>query len=142
MNSINLTGRLTADPELKQTQTGKSVCSFCIAVKRPNVRNTTDFINCVAWEKTAEFVSRYFSKGKAIEVGGCLTSRKWEDGNGNKRTAFEVLCDRCEFGESKSESENVSKTEQITTNTDQSVSYFDESTAHFEEIGPDDDLPF
>lgn len=88
MNSICLTGRLTDDVELKQTPSGVSVCSFTLAVKRPNVKDTTDFINCVAWRGTAEFISRYFGKGNKIEVNGVLTSRKYEDKN--KKNAHSV----------------------------------------------------
>lgn len=101
MNSINLIGRLTADVELKTTQSGISVCSFSIAVDRPNVKDTTDFINCVAWRSTAEFISKYFRKGNRIAVTGILTSRTYQDQNGKNRTAFEVVIDRAEFCESK-----------------------------------------
>lgn len=134
MNSINLTGRLTANVELKQTQSGVPVCSFRIAVKRPNTKDETDFINCTAWRSTAEFVARYFSKGSMIAVTGYLTSRKYEDKNGNKRTEYEVVCDRCEFCEGK-----ATKDEQ----TQETAPAFSPSPApQFEEIGNGDDLPF
>ena len=92
---------MTTDVELKQTTTGLSVCSFSLAVPRPNVKDTTDFINCVAWRNTAEFISKYFKKGNLIAVAGVLTSRKYEDQKGNSRTVFEVVIDRAEFCESK-----------------------------------------
>ena len=76
MNSIQLIGRLTADVELKQTQSGVSVCQFNIAVDRPKVRDTTDFIPCVAWRNTAEFICKYFRKGNKIALNGVLTTRK------------------------------------------------------------------
>lgn len=124
MNNICLTGRLTADVELKQTPNGVAVCSFTLAVKRPNVKDTTDFINCVAWRGTAEFISRYFRKGNKIEVNGVLTSRNYEDKNKNKRTAFEVVCDRCDFCESKADDEATAAAPQ------------------FEPLDTESDLPF
>lgn len=113
MNNICLTGRLTSDVELKQTPNGVSVCSFAIAVKRPNTKDTTDFINCTAWRNTAEFVSRYFKKGQMIAVSGYLTSTKFEDKDGNKRTSYEVICDRCEFCESKKASDSKDEFEDV-----------------------------
>lgn len=97
MNKGQYTGRLTATPELKQTQSGVSVCSFTLAVKRPRTKDKTDFINFVAWRSNAEFVCRYFQKGDAMEVSGALTSRKYKDQNGNNRVAFEVECDDVSF---------------------------------------------
>ena len=136
MNSINLIGRLTADVELKTTQSGVSVCSFTIAVKRPNVKDTTDFINCVAWRNTAEFISKYFSKGKLIALTGVLTSRSYEDQNGKKRTAFEVVVERAEFCESKADAKNATTTNDVNLND----ANFDNPS--FEEIADGDDLPF
>ena len=85
MNSINLVGRLTADPELKTTQSGISVCTFSLAVNRPRVKDTTDFINCVAWRQSAEYLCNYGRKGNLVAVSGVLTSRKYDDSNGNHR---------------------------------------------------------
>lgn len=107
MNNINLTGRLTATVELKSTASGVSVCSFTLAVKRPHTKDTTDFINCVAWRNTAEFISAYFKKGNMIAVSGALTQRNYEDKNKNKRTAFEVLVDNAEFCGDKSVSDQT-----------------------------------
>ena len=94
LNSIILMGRLTADPELKSTQTGVSVCSFNIAVERDYTGNggdkITDFITVVAWRQTAEFICRYFNKGNMIAVQGSLESRKWKDKNGDNRVSWEV----------------------------------------------------
>lgn len=121
LNNIVLAGRITADVELKTTTSGKSVCSFTIAVARD--KENTDFIPCVAWGTTAEFVSKYFRKGSAICIRGELRSRSYEDRNGQKRTAYEVLAERAMFVESKAE-----KTEQTET---------------YEQIPVDDDsLPF
>lgn len=97
MNKVQFTGRLTADVELKQTTSGVSVCSFSLAVKRPRVKDKTDFINFVAWRGQAEFVSRYFKKGDAMEVSGALTSRKYKDNDGKNRVVYEVECDDISF---------------------------------------------
>lgn len=128
MNSINLLGRLTSDVELKQTTTGKAVCSFTLAVDRPNTKDKTDFINCVAWERTAEFIARYFRKGNRIAVTGILTSRQFQDQQGKNRVAFEVLIDRAEFCESKQDNapEYAKPTKE----------------PNYEAISPEDDLPF
>lgn len=121
MNSVNIIGRLTSDVELKQTTNGVSVCSFTLAVDRPNVKDTTDFINFVAWRQTAEFITRYFKKGNKIAVSGVLTSRKFQDQNGKNHVAFEVVVDRAEFCESK-QSQNTEaeqpKFEDVDTESD------------------------
>lgn len=103
MNSISISGRLTRDPELRRTQGGTAVCSFCVAVDRPGVKDKVDFIDCVAWEKRGEFVSKYFSKGDPIEVNGVLTTRSYEDRDGNKRKAVEVNCDHISFTKQKNQ---------------------------------------
>lgn len=100
MNAVILSGRLTADVELKQTAGGTSVCDFRLAVRRPNVKDTTDFITCVAWRGTAEFIAKYFSKGDPIAITGVLTAREWE-ADVRRRYAVEVVIDRAEFVESK-----------------------------------------
>ena len=102
LNSVNLTGRLTAAPELKTTNNGTSVVAFCIAVQR-NYKDAegkypTDFINCVAWRSTADFISRNFTtKGQLITIEGSLQTRSYETKNGEKRTAVEVIVDRPHF---------------------------------------------
>ena len=90
LNKAILNGRLTKAPELKQTQNGKSVCSFTIAVDRSRDREKTDFIPIVAWGKTAEFVNQWFGKGDLITIVGRIEVRNYEDKNGNKRTATEI----------------------------------------------------
>ena len=107
LNKVLLTGRLTAAPELKTTASGINVTTFSLAVQR-NYKNgageyDTDFINCVAWRHQADFITRFFDKGQLITVVGALTSRRYEDANGNKRTAFEVVVDEALFAESKRE---------------------------------------
>ena len=104
-NKVILIGNLVADPELKQTQSGIAVTSFRIAVGRRFAKATdeqkADFIDIVCWRQTAEFVTRYFSKGKSILVCGSLQSRSWTDQNGNKRYATEVVADEVSFVEKK-----------------------------------------
>ena len=107
MNCINLIGRLTREPELRRTQTGTACCSFCLAVRRPKAKDTTDFINLVVWQQGAEYLSQYGHKGDLVGVTGYLTTRSWEDQSGNKRTATEVTCDSVELLTSKKESEGT-----------------------------------
>ena len=97
-------GRLCADPEFRQTQSNVAVCRFRIAINRPKSKDgnqEADFINCVAWRSTAEFVSRYFSKGSMIIVEGQLRNNDYTDNNGVKHYSIEVLCDEVHFGEAK-----------------------------------------
>lgn len=101
MNVVGITGNFVADPELKTTQNGDSVCSFTIAVKRPHTKDKTDFVDCVAWREKAEFISRNFTKGMKIEVSGYITTRIYGK-EGAKRKASEIICDEINFGERKS----------------------------------------
>ena len=107
LNCVTLIGRLTADPELRQTTTGKDVCTFNIAVDRaytkPSEQRQTDFFKIVAWGSDALFVSRYFSKGSMIGVMGSLQSNNFTDNKGNKRTSVEVKATELSFCGSKSE---------------------------------------
>ena len=111
MNKAILVGRLTADPELKATANGVSVCSFTIAVNRRFARageeRKADFINCVAWRQSAEFICNYFAKGRMIGVIGSIQTRDWTDNEGKKRYATEVIVDEAYFTESKSGSDNA-----------------------------------
>lgn len=108
LNSVILMGRLVADPELRQTGTGISVCSFRLAVDRnfskAGTEKQTDFINIVAWRNTGEFVSRYFKKGQLCAVQGSLQTRSYTDKEGNNRQAFEVVADNVYFADSKGSS--------------------------------------
>ena len=105
LNSVTLMGRLVADPELKTTQNGTSVAAFRLAVDRnytpQGQERQADLIPCVAWRQTAEFISKYFTKGRMIAVEGSLQSRNYEDKNGQKRTAIEVIVERAHFADSK-----------------------------------------
>lgn len=127
INNVTLLGRLTAAPELKKTTSGTSVTSFCIAVdrrfKHKDGEKQTDFINCVAWRHTAEFITRYFNKGDLIAVTGEIQTRKYQDQNGNKRVACEVVIDNASFCGGKNGGNG------------------DATNAEYEELN-DDDLPF
>ena len=113
LNHITIMGRLTRDPELRRTGSGVAVASFTVAVDRDfggrdGGEKETDFIDCVAWRQTGEFVSKYFTKGRMIVVSGRLQIRSWTDKDGNKRRTAEVVADNCYFGDSKRESEGGS----------------------------------
>ena len=144
-NLVVLTGRLTADPELKTTQSGVSVVSFCIAVQRQyksGEEPITDFINIVAWRHTAEFVTKYFKKGNMIGIEGSIQTRKYTDKDGNNRTAFEVLANNVQFVESKRNSADVN----VSTDSKDPLKQVSENlqNAGFTQanISDDDDLPF
>ena len=105
MNNVNLLGRITADIELKHTPSNVAVVSFSLAVdrgyKNDDGTKQTDFIDIVAWRNTAEFISKYFSKGQRVAIQGRLQTRDWEDKNGNKRKAVEVVVDNAYFADGK-----------------------------------------
>lgn len=112
LNHITLMGRLTKEPELRTTQSGVNVASFTVAVDRDyqsGGEKQTDFIECVAWRGTGEFVSKYFHKGSMIVVSGKLQSRKWQDREGNNRVNWEVNADSVYFGESRKDSPNAAQ---------------------------------
>lgn len=113
LNHIVIMGRLTRDPELRRTANGTAVTSFTIACDRDfgsDGQKETDFVECVAWRSTGEFVSKYFAKGRMAVVSGRLQIRKWEDKDGNKRTTAEVVADNVYFGDSKRDSDSASST--------------------------------
>lgn len=135
-NLIVLTGRLTADVELKTTPNGISVCSFNIAVDRGYGENkATDFIPCVAWRGSAEFISKYFAKGDQIGIEGSLQTRKYQDKNGNNRTAFEAVVSNAHFIGGK-------KDKDVNIDTDEPTPSFNNNG--FVDMGgvENDDLPF
>ena len=141
INSVILGGRLTADPELKTTPSGISVTSFTIAVNRRfGAKNgeepQADFINVTAWRQTAEFICRYFGKGQMIAVEGSIQTRNYEDKNGNKRTAFEVVANNVSFcGERRDQSAAPG------SNTAPAAYSYTDSD-EFTELSGDSDLPF
>ena len=111
LNHIVIMGRLTRDPELRRTGSGIAVASFSVAVdrdfgKNENGEKETDFIDCVAWRNTAEFVSKYATKGRMVAVSGRLQIRSWTDKDGNKRRAAEIVADNVYFGDSRRDSDN------------------------------------
>ena len=130
MNKVFLKGRLTADPEIRKTTNDISVCNFSIAVNRRFDREKTDFINCEAWRQTAEFISKYFTKGKEIVVCGELHIDKWEK-DGETKYLTKISVDEVEFCGSK---ENNKDQKDVDTNTD--------DCAEFTPIDDDSDLPF
>ena len=146
-NKVILIGNMVADPELKTTPSGVNVCSFRIAVGRrfakPNEPQQTDFIDIVAWRQQAEFIAKYFTKGKPILVCGSLQARNWQDKEGNKRTTVEVIADEVTFVERKSVSDGYGGPQSdpgAAPPSAYSTSY--ETSPKFEEISADDDLPF
>ena len=129
LNEITIMGRLVRDPEARQVQSGVSCCAFCVAVDRDfqkdGAEKQTDFIDCVAWRSTADFVQRYVEKGSMIVVSGRLESSKWTDKEGNKRVSWQVTAANVHFGESR---------------RDRTPSVF---AGDFQDLGADDgDIPF
>ena len=157
-NKVILIGNLTADPELKTTQNGISVASFSIAVGRRKVKDQepqTDFINCVAWRNTAEFICNYFQKGKSILIVGSLQTRNWTDQNGQKRYVTEVVAEEAQFVEKKGDSASPVEAYRINSNASSDAAYqapsqnenspktaYSDNSVAFEEMSGDDDLPF
>lgn len=123
LNNAVIMGRLTADPELKTTNNGNNVTSFTVAVDRAFHRDQTDFINVVAWRQTAEFVTRYFHKGSMIAVQGSIQTRKYQDRNGNSRTAFEIVADQVSFCGSKNESNTGNSSRQTNRSAPQQSNF-------------------
>lgn len=119
MNKAILMGRMTADAELKRTPgnqknpDGNSVCSFTLAVNRRGKDAGADFIDCVAWGKTAEFICKYFSKGQMMNVAGRIKTRTWEDKEGHKRKSTEVVIEEVDFCESKSQNSQKASNHEI-----------------------------
>ena len=147
-NKVILVGNMTADPELKQTTSGTSVCTFSIAVNRRFTKGeqgqqNVDFINIVAWRQSAEFVSRYFKKGNSILVCGQLQTRTWTDNQGQKRYATEVIADEVSFaGGPNGNGAAPTGGSTYTPEAYSTPSFNSASSASFEEIPSDDSLPF
>ena len=150
LNKVVLAGRITADPELKQTASGISVLSFTIAINRrvsskngEQGENQADFINVVAWRQTAEFISKYFRKGSSICITGSIQTRSWQDQQGQRRYATEVVVDDAMFVDSRNESGAGQSTYAPDAYT-QAPSYSSNpgSAPNFEDHNTDDDLPF
>lgn len=136
-NKAIVMGRITADPELRQTPNGVSVTTFSIAVDRPGKEKSTDFLDIVAWRQTAEFICRYFSKGKPILVEGTIQTRQYTDKNGNNRRVWEIVASNVSFVNSKTTEQSFP-----TTSKQEGLNY-DPSVDDFEEIDDEEDsLPF
>ena len=152
LNHITLMGRLTRDPELRYTQSGTPVASFSLAVdrdfgSRDGGERQTDFIDIVAWRQTAEFVSKYFAKGRMAVVCGRLQIRDWQDRDGNKRRSAEVVADNVYFGDSKRDGGDTSGYNSgyapAPASRSAAPSNFSAGGSDFAEIGEDDgELPF
>jgi single-strand DNA-binding protein len=136
-------GRLTKDIEMRQTPNGVSLARFSIAVtrrfKNSNGEYDADFINCVAWRQTGEFIARYFQKGSMIAVVGSIQSRSWDGNDGKKQYATEVIVDEAYFTGSKSENSTGSNTDLSDSGLDDLNSQYGED---FATIGDEEDLPF
>ena len=148
LNKVVLAGRMTADPELKQTASGVSVLSFSIAVNRGYVskgseqgERQADFITVVAWRNTAEFISKYFRKGSAICVTGSIQTRTWQDQQGQKRYATEIVADEAMFVESRGDGAGA-QSQGSEAYSQSSYSTNVASAANFEDQSIDEDLPF
>ena len=144
MNVISIIGRLCEAPELKQTTSGKSVVSVNVAVGRPFAKDVTDFIPVVVWNQSAEYLSKYARKGSKVAICGKLTTRKYDDKNGNKRTAFEVVADTVEICDASKE---ISTDTKPSANQSNQGAYTPEAFGgtdgpNFEEIPSDERLPF
>ena len=153
LNVAAIMGRLTADPELRHTQNDIAVTSFTVAVDRSYARagteRQTDFIDVVAWRQTAEFVCKYFQKGSMIAVTGSIQTRNYEDRQGNKRKAFEIVASDVSFTGSKRESGSAgggsyesAPAPRPAVFSELAPAYSSGSSEDFEEILGDDDLPF
>ena len=147
LNKIILMGRLTRDPELRRTGTGTAVTSFSLAVDRDfksqSGEKETDFIDIVAWRSTAEFVSKYFTKGRMAVVEGRLQMRDWTDKDGGKRRSAEVVADNVYFGDSKRDGGDSSGYSAAPAYKNAAPSNFNAGGSDFAEIGEDDgELPF
>ena len=137
LNVVAIMGRLVADPTLRQTQSGKDVASFTIACDRNRKDAPADFIPVTAWDKTADFVSRYFSKGSMIAVTGRLQSRNYQDKNGNNRTAIEIVAQNVSFcGEKKQE------TKPFQPANENALNFAQGGNDDFAPVEDADDLPF
>jgi single-strand DNA-binding protein len=151
LNKVVLMGRLVADPELRHTQNNIAVTSFRLAVDRRFARQgeqrQADFIDIVAWRGTAEFVCNYFRKGLLVAVSGSLRTRSYEDKQGNRRTAYEVVADEVYFAEPKRDTDRSGRSyddegSRYGAPADESPDFPVPGTSEFEEIDMDEELPF
>lgn len=153
LNKAVLCGRLTADVELKQTTSGIAVCSFTLAVNRRRTgtaEQTADFISCNAWRQTAEFISKYFRKGSALCIVGSIQTRSWQDNQGSKRYATEIVVDEAYFVDSKNEPQNSPTNAPYVPDSylpdqapeDKAEGKYASPAPNFDDASGDDNLPF
>lgn len=147
LNKVSLMGRISKDPEPKVTTSDISVVSFSLAVesrfKNSQGEKTTDFIDCVAWRNTADFISRYFTKGRMMVVSGYLKTESWLDNSGKTHKATKVIVEEAYFGDSKREDSAQATQRSYAPAPEKSTStYQNRMLVGFEEISPDADLPF
>lgn len=131
MNLIGISGRLTSQPELKTTQSGISVCQVNVAVKRPKVKDTTDFLSVVLWRQSAEFLCQYAHKGDLVGVQGMLTTRKYQDRDGNNRTITEIVADNVELLGSSTENKGNSNQADPMNDLKNKLAEYDDSDMPF-----------
>ncbi|MBR0231515.1 MAG: single-stranded DNA-binding protein [Clostridia bacterium] len=145
-NKVILVGNLTADPELKTTPSGVSLTTFSIAVNRRFAKSgeqaQTDFFNITAWRQTAEFVTRFFTKGRPILVCGSLQTRTWTDNNGTKHYATDIIADEVSFVDRKSDNPNAGGYNAPAQNAQQPTYSTPTADSGFEDLSADDELPF
>lgn len=138
LNSTQLMGRLTADPELRYTPSGVAITSFTLASdtgrKTADDKKITNFIDCVAWRQRAEFACKYLTKGRLVVVEGELTTRSYEDKEGNRRKATEITVSQIHFADSKKEGQGTAQ--------GAPAAEYPDTPGDFVELGPDEDLPF
>lgn len=142
LNKVVLAGRLTADPELKQTPSGIAVCSFTLAINRrfsKDGQQEADFIQLQAWRQTAEFINRYFRKGSALCITGSIQTRSWQDQNGQKRFATDVVVDEAMFVDGKNDAQGTGT---YTGEQNPAPAFNAPQTPNFTPIETDADLPF
>ena len=143
MNVITLVGNICQDLELKMTNSGKQVLEFTLAVKRPHTKDKTDFIPVQVWNQSAEFLSRYAKKGSKIGIVGALQSEKYQDKDGNNRTAYKVVCDTVELLDSKGHAEAgtiLSPVQNIAQNAN--IGAAEDVQPNFVDMDNESDLPF
>lgn len=133
MNQVQLIGRMARDPELRRTEKGTPVVSFALAVDRRFQRDAVDFIDCVAWRSTAEFVDKYFRKGKRVALTGSIQVRKWKDKDGNDRKSVEVIADSVEFADGKDQGAGSYAADQMAAGGSQQFTEIEDE---------DEELPF
>ena len=142
LNKVILGGRLTADPELKQTPSGVPVCSFTLAINRrfsKDGQKEADFINCQAWRQTAEFITRYFRKGSSLCIIGSIQTRSWQDQNGQKRFATDVVVDEALFVDGMNDAQGTGT---YTGEQNPAPAFNAPQAPNFTQLEPDADLPF